>query len=122
MLRAFMLLVAGVFALVAVTVGGLSAYVHFKPVEDRDIASSVAIGVDGSSLTSPGCPDRRGQRWRCVVDDQDGSGNSSTYRVVLRGDRQCWSATRTRRSHVNRRLKERANGCVGFWDKVHVFE
>jgi hypothetical protein len=85
------------------------------PMKPGHLTSSVADAVGGMAF---GGSCRRVERnWRCVIDDAEGSGNASTYLVRMRG-RRCWSASRTPGSFANPKLKSRARGCVGFWDRV----
>jgi hypothetical protein len=110
-----------VLAFVVVVVALAAAgYARLAPVDRKDLTHSVAQGVGGSSLAEPRCNRVRPRIWRCVVDDREGSGNASTYDVRLRG-RRCWTASRRPRSFVNPKLKHRASGCVGLWDRVHIF-
>ena len=107
--------------LVALAVVGVYGWVHLAPVGPRDLMYSVAGGSGGNLQIGSSCRRTKGEYWRCLIDDTEGSGNASTYRVRMKG-RRCWTARWTPSSYANRQLRSRVSGCVGFWDRVRLWD
>lgn len=85
----------------------------FGAPDGVDLANSLER-ADGHLAVPDACDRVAASTWRCVVEDDPGSGQSGEYRLVV-DDGRCWRGARPERRKSDRRP---LRGCVGFLDFV----